>query len=225
MNKETVSAIFLTIQVAGLGTLLILLPAVILGYYFARKNTLKSRILSTIVGLPLVMPPTAIGYLILRSLAMDGPLGSMMQKFDINILLTWKAAVIANAVMALPLMVRTAKVAFEGIDPHLEMMARTLGHGPIRTFALTTIPLAYRGLLAALILGFTRAVGEFGATITVAGNIPFRTQTLASAIFTAQQVGNNAEAYYLIGLSLLLGFCAILATEYLSNRPDMLVRK
>ena len=122
--------------------------------------------------------------------------------------------------MATPLIVRTARVAFEGVDPRLEMMARTLGHGPLRTFFRTTLPLASHGLLAAAILGFTRAVGEFGATVTVAGNIPGRTQTLASAIFSAQQVGNDREASFLLVVSLTVGFAAILASEHLSKpRP------
>jgi molybdate transport system permease protein len=218
MSEATVSAIFLTVKVASVATLIVLVPGILLGYYFARKNTPISRLVSTFVGLPMVLPPTAVGYLLLRLLARDGPLGPVFLGLDINLLLTWKAAVLAAVVMALPLVVRTAKVAFDGVDPKLEMMKRTLGFGPVQTFLRVSLPIASRGLLAAAILGFTRAVGEFGATVTVAANIPFKTQTLASAIFSAQQVGQEREAYVLIVLALLLGFAAIFATELLSKR-------
>lgn len=218
MSEATASAIFLTLRVASVATLVVFIPAVLLGYYFARRDTTTSRITSTIVTLPMVLPPTAVGYLLLRLLAVDGPLGPEVFGLRINILLTWHAAVLAAAVMAMPLVARTAKVAFDGVDPRLEMMNRTLGYGPVETFLGTSVPLASRGLLAAAILGFTRAVGEFGATVIVAGNIPFKTQTLASAIFAAQQVGQNREAYILIALSLALGFAAIYACEWLAGR-------
>jgi molybdate transport system permease protein len=218
MSEATASAIFLTLKVATVATLIVLVPGILLGFYFARKSTPTSRLISTFVGLPMVLPPTAVGYLLLRLLARDGPLGPVFLGLDINLLLTWKAAVLAAGIMALPLVVRTAKVAFEGVDPKLEMMKRTLGFGPVQTFVRVSLPIASRGLLAAAILGFTRAMGEFGATVLVAGNIPFKTQTLASAIFSAQQVGQEREAYFLIVLALLLGFAAIFATELLSKR-------
>jgi molybdate transport system permease protein len=167
-----------------------------------------------------VLPPTAVGYLLLRLLAVDGPLGPRFLGFNIDILLTWKAAVLATAVMATPLVARTAKIAFDGVDPRFEAMNRTLGFGPIETFLRTSIPLASRGLLAAAILGFTRAVGEFGATVTVAGNIPSKTQTLASAIFSAQQVGAHDEAFVLIAVALALGFGATYASEVLAQRAS-----
>jgi molybdate transport system permease protein len=198
----------LTLQVASLATLIILVPGVLLAYAFARFSFRGKRIASAIVGITLVLPPTAVGYLLLQILAADGPLGFRTIGFDLNILLTWKAAVVASSVMALPLVVRTARVAFEGVDPQLEQMARTLGFG---------LPLASRGLIAAAILGFTRAVGEFGATVIVAGNIPGKTQTIASAIFSAQQVGNEKEAYFLLGLAIIIGFVAIFTAETLSE--------
>ena len=175
--------------------------------------------LSTLVGLPLVLPPTAVGFLLLELLAYHGPLGPDRLGFDLGILLTWKGAVLASAVMASPIVVRTARVAFEGVDPRLEAMARTLGEPPSRVFRRITLPLAHRGLLAAAILGFTRAVGEFGATVIVAGNIPGRTQTLASALYSAQQTGNVEEARWLLALALALGFVAILASERLVRSP------
>jgi molybdate transport system permease protein len=207
----------LTLQVASLATLIILVPGVLLAYAFARFSFRGKRIASAIVGITLVLPPTAVGYLLLQILAADGPLGFRTIGFDLNILLTWKAAVVASSVMALPLVVRTARVAFEGVDPQLEQMARTLGFGPIKTFVFFSLPLASRGLIAAAILGFTRAVGEFGATVIVAGNIPGKTQTIASAIFSAQQVGNEKEAYFLLGLAIIIGFVAIFTAETLSE--------
>ena len=217
MNTATLDAMQLTLQVASLATLIILIPGVLLAYVFARFSFRGKRIASAIVGITLVLPPTAVGYLLLQILAADGPLGFRTIGFDLNILLTWKAAVVASSVMALPLVVRTARVAFEGVDPQLEQMARTLGFGPIKTFFFFSLPLASRGLIAAAILGFTRAVGEFGATVIVAGNIPGKTQTIASAIFSAQQVGNEKEAYFLLGLAIIIGFVAIFSAETLSE--------
>ena len=224
MSDATLAVVFLTLKVASVATLLVLPPATLLGYYFARRDSGFSSLLATAVTLPMVLPPTAVGYLLLRLFAVDGPLGPEVLGFSIDILLTWRAAVVAATVMALPLVVRTAKVSFEGVDPRLESMSRTLGYGPIETFLRTSVPLAARGLTAAAILGFTRAIGEFGATITVAGNIPSKTQTLASAIFSAQQVGRHDEAYFLIALSLAIGFAAVYAAEVLARRPAILAR-
>jgi molybdate transport system permease protein len=218
VSPANISAILLTLKVASFATALVFLPGVLFGYCFARKNSRFTQVISSIVILPMVLPPTAVGYMLLRLMAVNGPLGGEIFGFPINLLLTWKAAVIASTVEALPLVVRTAKVAFEGVDHRLEQMARTLGHGPIHTFFRTSIPLASRGLLAAAILGFVRAVSEFGATITVAGNIPFQTQTLASGIFSAQQSGEMNEANVLIAIALILGFAAVYATEVLAQR-------
>jgi len=217
MHATTLDAIRLSVQVAATATLLVLLPGTLLAYALARRSFRGKELISTLVGLPMVLPPTAVGYLLLRTLAIDGPLGRRALGFDLGILLTWKAAVLAAAVMALPLVVRTARVAFEGVDPRYEAMARTLGHGPAATFARFTLPLAGRGLLAAAILGFTRALGEFGATVTIAGNIPGRTQTLASAIYSAQQAGEDSDALALLAISLLLGAAAIWTAERLAR--------
>nr|XP_061797949.1 molybdenum transport system permease protein ModB-like [Nerophis lumbriciformis] len=218
MTETAGAAILLTLQVATVATLLVLPPATLMAYVLARYRFPGHTAIATLVGLPLVLPPTAVGFVILQLLARDGLLGTASLGFDLDILLTWKAAVLAATVMALPLVVRTARVAFEGVDPRLEMMARTLGHGRLETFCRTTLPLAARGLLAAAILGFTRAIGEFGATVILAGNIPGRTQTLAAAIFSAQQVGDDRTAYLLLGLALLIGIVAIAASERLARR-------
>ncbi len=212
------AVLLLTLKVATTATLLVVVPATFLGYALARWRFPGQRLLSALTGLPLVLPPTAVGFLLLRLLAVRGPLGRDTLGFDLGLLLTWKAAVLAAAAMSIPLVVRTARVAFEGVDPRLESMARTLGYGPLAAFLRVTLPLAGRGLLAGVILGFTRALGEFGATVTLAGNIPGRTQTLASAIFSAQQVGDHGRADALMLVALGLGVAAILAAELLADR-------
>lgn len=197
--------------------MIVLIPGILLAYLLARFEFRGKRTLSSLIGLTLVLPPTAVGYMILQLLAPSGALGRDTLGFDLDLLLTWKGAVIAAVVMALPLVVRTARIAFEAVDPRLEQVARTLGYTSIKTFLLFTLPLAYKGLLAAVILGFTRAIGEFGATIIIAGNIPGQTQTIASAIYSAQQVGNDHEAYILIAVALVVGFIAIYTAEFLSQ--------
>ena len=132
---------------------------------------------------------------------------------------TWKGAVLASTLMALPLVARTARVAFEGVSPRLESMGRTLGMGPLRVFKEITLPLARRGLLAAGVLGFSRALGEFGATVIVAGNIPGKTQTLALAIFNDLQIGRDEEARLLVGITAALAFVAVWSVEFLLRRP------
>lgn len=206
-----------TVLWAAIATLVVLIPGVPLAYALARRQFRGKSVVSTIVGLPLVLPPTAVGYLLLQLLADRGPLGRETLGIDLEILLTWRGVIVACSVMAMPLVVRTARVSFEEVNPRLEDMARTLGYGPARTFLTVTLPLASQGLLAAAILGFTRAMGEFGATIIIAGNIPGRTQTLASAIFSAQQAGNEPRANVLLTVALVVGFVAIFATEWLSR--------
>ena len=217
MTETTLDALRFTLLWASLATLLVMLPGTLLAYALARFDFWGKKAVSTVVSLPLVLPPTAVGYLLLRMFATDGPLGQETLGFDLNILLTWKAVVIACAVMSAPLVVRTARVSFEAVDPRFEGMARTLGHGRTTTFLRYTLPLAARGLVAAMVLGFTRAMGEFGATVIIAGNIPGRTQTLASAIFSAQQAGQEREANFLLIVALTVGFAAVFLTEYLSQ--------
>ena len=206
-----------TLLWAGLSTFVVMVPGTLLAYLLARRSFRGKEVLSTLVSLPLVLPPTAVGYLLLRLFAENGLLGKAILGIDLNVVLTWRAVVIACAVMSMPLVVRTARVAFEGVNPRLEAMARTLGYGPVRAFVFVTLPLARRGLLAAAILGFTRAMGEFGATVILAGNIPGRTQTLASAIFSAQQAGREDTAGRLLVVALVLGFVTVFITERLSS--------
>ncbi len=215
MTAELLTVLLVSLRVAMVATLLVGVPAILLGYALARWEFRGKRLLSVLVGLPLVLPPTAVGFLLLRLLAVDGPLGRDTLGFDPGLLLTWKAAVLAAGIVSRPLVARAARVTVEGVDPRLESMARTLGHRRSTTFFRFTLPLAARGLSAALILGFTRALGEFGATVTVAGNIPGRTRTLASAIFSAQQVGDNDGAGVLMVVALAVGIAAIASAELL----------
>ncbi|HJO02531.1 MAG TPA: molybdate ABC transporter permease subunit [Acidobacteriota bacterium] len=217
MDSATLTALALTLRVAVAATALVVVPCTLIAYALARYEFRGKALLSSLFGLPLVLPPTAVGYLLLKTLGSSGPLGSAALGFDLGILLSWKGAVVASSIMASPLVIRTARVTFEGIDPRLEMMARTLGHSRSDAFLRYTIPLARRGLLAAAILGFTRAVGEFGATVMLAGNIPGRTQTLSLAIYSAQQAGNDSEAYVLLGVAVAVGLIAILASEKLAR--------
>jgi molybdate transport system permease protein len=219
VTHESLTTLLLTLQIATVATLAMLLPGTLLAYALARHDFPGKTALSTVIIAPLVLPPTAVGFLLLRLLAFDGPLGERTLGFDLDLLLNWKGAVVASSIMSMPLLVRTARVAFEGVDPRLEAMARTLGHGRAATFLRYTLPLASRGLAGAILLAFTRAVGEFGATITIAGNIPGRTQTLASGIFSAEQTGDRAGASFYLAVALALGFAAVFVAEALAPRP------
>ncbi len=210
------TTLLITLKVAAGAIAVIVVPAVLVAYLLARRSFFGKSLVETLVALPLVLPPTAVGYLLLALLAVDGPLGERVLGVDLGLLLTWKGAVVASAVMAWPLVVRTARVAFESVDPRLESMARTLGFGKAATFSRITLPLAKRGLLAALILGFSRALGEFGATVIVAGNLAGKTRTLSLAIFSEEQAGNDAAARALLWVAVAIGFVAVFTVERLS---------
>ncbi len=210
--------IFSTLLWAALSIAVVAIPGVGVAYALARKEFAGKHVLSTLTTLPLVLPPTAVGYLLLRLFADNGWLGKERIGFDLGVLFSWKAVVVACSVMSFPIFVRAARVAFEEVNPRLESVARTLGAGPWRVFVSVTLPLATRGLVAATLLGFARALGEFGATIVLAGNIPGRTQTLSSALFSAQQGGNDDRANQLLIVALLVGFATVYTTERLARK-------
>jgi molybdate transport system permease protein len=218
VSVEWIVPLLLSVQIAFAATLMILPPGVLLGWWLARREFPGKSLVETAASLPLVLPPTAVGYLLLLLLGRRGMLGAETLGFDLDLLFTWKGAALASACMSFPLVARTARVAFEGVDPRLEAVARTLGYGPVRGFARVTLPLARRGLLAAGLLGFARALGEFGATILVAGNIPGRTQTLSLAIFSELQAGRDREALALVGVATILAFTAVWMSEFLLRR-------
>jgi molybdate transport system permease protein len=204
-----------TLRVAFAAMLLAAPVGIALGFVLARRRFPGKSVVETVVALPLVLPPTAIGYVLLTLLARDGWLGERALGLDLDVLFTWKAAVLASAVVALPLVARTARTAFEEVDPRLESMSRTLGMSRTRTLCAITLPLARRGLLAAAALGFGRALGEFGATVIVAGNIPGRTQTLSLAIFSEIQLGDTGAALRLVAITVGFAFVSMWSVERL----------
>ena len=218
MTARTLDALGVTLGIAAGATLLVLIPGVLLGLLLARRQWRGKSVVETLVALPLVLPPTAIGYLLLRLLGRRGLLGEDALGIDLELLFTARGAMLAAAVMSLPLVARTARVAFEGVPPRLEEMGASLGLSRTRVFTSITLPLARRGLAGAIVLGFARALGEFGATVVVAGNIPGRTQTLALAIFEDIQLGHDDQALALVGLSTLLAFGTIWCVEALLRR-------
>ncbi|MCY2960785.1 MAG: molybdate ABC transporter permease subunit [Planctomycetota bacterium] len=217
-DVKLVSALGVTLRVALAATVLVAPLALATGWVLARRSFPGKSFVETLVALPLVLPPTAIGYLLLVVFGRAGVLGERNLGFDPGILFTWRGAVVASAFVAFPLAARSARAAFEIVDPRLERMGRSLGMSPAAVFARVTVPLAGRGLLAALALAFGRALGEFGATVIVAGNIPGRTQTLALAIFDEIQLGDERGALTFVGVACVLAFVVMWTVERL-GRP------
>jgi molybdate transport system permease protein len=218
IEADDISILLLSLQVALTATIVILPIGVALAWLLAGWRGRGRILLESLLTLPLVLPPTAIGIVLLTLLAEDSAFGRALAESGFEIMFTWKAAALASAVMSLPLLVRSARTAFEEVDPRLLGVARTLGDGPWRVFRRVALPLAWRGIAAGALLSFCRALGEFGATILVAGNIPGRTQTLALAIFHRSQVGRDADALRLVALTCFVALAAVYATERLGVR-------
>jgi molybdate transport system permease protein len=203
-----------TLRVAALAVLLILPPGLAAAWLLARFRWTGKPLVETLIALPLVMPPVATGLLLLKLLGRRGPLGGFLQgHFGLDVVFTWRAVVVAMAVMSFPLLVRGARVAFEGVDPRLEQIARTLGATDLRVFFTITLPLARNGILGGTLLAFARALGEFGATILVAGNIPGRTATLSLSIYQLVQLGKDGDAFRLLAVAVAIAFAAVWASE------------
>jgi molybdate transport system permease protein len=210
MSAEIWQITGFTLAVAAASTALILPGGVALAWVLARRNWRGKSLIETLVALPLVIPPVATGLLLLKLFGHRGPVGGFLERtLGIEIVFTWRAVVIATALMSFPLLVRTARVAFEAVNPRLEQVARTLGAGDWRVFATITLPLAVRGIVAGAVLAFARALGEFGATIMVAGYIPGETATLSLSIYHLVQLGRDAEALGLLAVSLAIAFAAV----------------
>jgi len=207
-----------TLEMAATATLVVLVPGVAAAFFLAGYRGPGKTALETLLTLPLVLPPTAVGLLLLGILGRNRPVGGWLAAHGIEVVFTWKAVVVATAVMSFPLLVRSARTAFEEVDPRLVGLARTLGCGPAAAFFRVSLPLAWRGVVAGTVLAFSRALGEFGATIMVAGNIPGRTQTLALAIFHDTQMGRDARAATLAAVTVALAFATLWATEWLFRR-------
>jgi molybdate transport system permease protein len=222
MSGEEWGIVGFTVRVAALATLLILVPGIALAWALARRDWPGKSLVETAVMLPIVMPPVATGLLLLELLGRNGPLGSFLyDRLGLTIVFTWRAVVIAMAVMSFPLLVRAARVAFEGVNPRLEQIARTLGAGDPRVFLTITMPLAIRGIVAGTVLAFARALGEFGATILVAGNIPGRTSTLSLAIYSHVQLGQDSDAFRLLLVSVSIAFAAVWISEWCLRRRSL----
>ena len=219
MTDETVSALSLSLRVAVLATVLNALVGIPLAYALARRRFRGKALLDLLVTLPLVLPPTVTGYYLIVLLGRRGWLGApLYQATGWSVAFTWYAAVIAATVMALPLLVRTARAAIESVDRDLEKAAYTLGRSEWRTALEVTLPLARNGILAGLVLAFARALGEFGATLMLAGNIPGRTTTVPLAIYTAVQTGDSGAALVLVGILTALSCVVLIAAGRLGAR-------
>jgi len=218
MSADDLSILLLTLRAAAMATLLILPIGILAAWHLARHRGAGRTLLETLFSLPLVLPPTAVGLLLLQALRKSGPLGRLLDQAGIEVLFTWKAVVLATAVMSFPLLVRPARTAFEEIDPRLLAMGRSLGSSPFSVFRRVALPLAWRGVLGGTLLAFSRALGEFGATIMIAGSIPGRTQTMALAIFQRTQIGQDESAMRLVGITVVIAFGAVWTTELLTRR-------
>ena len=200
----------------GLASTLVILPfGTAVAWIFARKQWPFKSVLETIVLLPLVMPPVSTGLILLKIFGRRNPVGQWLYERGVEIVFNWKGVLIAMAVMSFPLLVRSVRTSFSEVNPRLEQIAATLGASTLRIFFLITIPLAYRGIIAGALLAFSRALGEFGATILLAGNIPGKTQTLSLAIFSFVQLGKDREAYILLGITVVIAFASVWCSEWL----------
>ncbi len=215
LTPETWQITFFSIAVALISTLIILPIGIVVSWLFARKQWPLKSLLETFVLLPLVMPPVATGLILLKIFGRRSPLGQWLYERGIEIVFDPKGVLVAMAVMSFPLLVRSVRTSFAEINPRLEQIAATLGASTVKIFLVIAIPLAARGIIAGSLLAFSRALGEFGATILLAGNIPGRTQTLSLAIFNYVQVGRDAEAYTLLGITVVLAFASVWCSEWL----------
>lgn len=210
-----------TILMAALATLLMLPPGLLVGWLLARRRFRGRVLLETFVSLPLVMPPVATGLILLMLVAPAGPIGRVLRGAGIEIVFTWKAVVLAMAVMGLPLVARSVRAGIEQVDRRYEDVAATLGASPWRVFLSITLPLALPGVLAGAVLGFARALGEFGATIMIAGSIPGSTRTLAVAIYSFAETGRDADAAWLVAICGAIAFAALWLSNWLSARTGL----
>jgi len=210
-----------TVVTALAATMLMVPPGLALAWLLSRPRFRGRVLLETFVSLPLVMPPVATGLILLLLFAPRGPLGRLLAQAGIEVVFTWRAVVLAMTAMGLPLFVRTLRAGIEQVDRRYEAMAATLGAPPLRVFFSITLPLAFPALIAGAVLGFARALGEFGATIMVAGSIPGVTRTLPVAIYTFTEIGRDREAAALLAISAGIAFAALWISNHLSARAGL----
>ena len=221
MDATVGVALWLSLKVAGLATLLNIVLGTAAGFALARWRFAGRDVLDTVLTLPMVMPPTVLGYYLLVLLGRNGPIGGWLQNtFGINLIFTWQGAVIAAMVVTFPLVFKPARAAFEGVSPQLEQAARVLGLRERSVFFRVSLPMAWRGILAGVLLAFARALGEFGATLMVAGSLPGKTQTLSIAVYEAVQAGEDALANQLVLLISMVCILILLAVGRLARARD-----
>lgn len=220
LSPVEIDIVLLSLKVAACCVLVLLLPAIAMAWLLARKQFWGHAVVDALVHLPMVLPPVVLGYMLLVLLGRRGWIGSWLyEQFHIQLTFHWWGAVIASAVMAFPLMVRAIRQALMQVNPLLEQAAQTLGATPIKTFFSITLPLSYHGVLTGGILAFSRSLGEFGATITFAGNLEGETRTLPLAIYSlTQSPEGDAAALRLVVLSVLVSMFALLASQWLERR-------
>jgi molybdate transport system permease protein len=219
LSPAEVSALLLSIKIAITAAVAELPLAVFLAFILARVRFFGNSFINILIHLPLILPPVVTGYFLLILFGNNGPIGLILaQYFGIILAFRWTGAALASAVMALPLMVRAIRLSIEAVDPTIENAARTLGANRINVFFSITLPLSYPGIIAGFILGFAKALGEFGATITFVSNIPGETQTLSAAIYTyTQSPGGDVPALRLAALSVIVSIAALGFTELLAR--------
>lgn len=220
LTPPEIEALLLSLRVAFWSVLLSLPLGMAMAWLLARRDFLGKHLLNGLVHLPLVLPPVAVGYLLLLLFGRRGPLGIFLHDvFGFTVAFNWKGAAIASAVMAFPLMVRAIRLSLESVDRGLEAVARTLGAGPVRVLFTITLPLTAPGILTGAILAFARSLGEFGATITFVSNIPGETRTLPLALYTLSQTPQgDIDAVRLIVISFVIAMAALVASEILARR-------
>jgi molybdate transport system permease protein len=219
MTGEDWQIIGFTAWVSALSTVLIMPAGLAAAWLLARHEWPGKSLVETLISLPLVMPPVATGLILLKLLGRRGPVGSFLHNaLNFDIVFTWRGVLVALGVMSFPLLVRSARIAFEEVNPRLEQIAATLGAGRGRVFFTITLPLAARGIAGGMVLAFARSLGEFGATIMVAGNIPGQTATVSLTIFQSVQLGQDAHALRLLGIAVGMAFLAVWVSEWLLRR-------
>ncbi|WP_227762148.1 molybdate ABC transporter permease subunit [Zhaonella formicivorans] len=219
MSSSELQPLLLSLQVAGLATLLVIMVGLPVSLILAKANFIGKNLLDAFFTLPMVLPPTVLGYYLLVAIGRQSPLGAFLEtRFGVNLVFTWQAAVLAAFISSLPLMVKSAKAAFGAIDVNIENAARTLGRPEWEIFFTVTLPLAWKGIAAGVTLAFARALGDFGTTIMVAGNIPGKTQTMPIAIYDAVLAGDTARANYLVLIITVTAFTILFILNRLENK-------
>ncbi len=220
LTAEEWTALALSLRVSIVAVVASLPAGVILAYALARGRFWGRRLLELVVDLPLVLPPVVTGYLLLVLLSPQGRVGSYLERwFGIRLVFNWQAAAIASAVVSFPLLVRAVRVAFEGIDPRLAAAARSLGAGRVDAFFSVSLPLAWRGIVAGTVLAFARSIGEFGATIMVAGNIEGETRTIPLALYSlTNRPGGVEQSWRLVVVSIMVAALALAISAWIERR-------